>query len=246
MSSEKNMDEMLKVAQQHFNNGEYNLAEAILNQLILNNFKSAHVFHMLGSIYYDKGKFKKAIRAFKRALEIDPSFTDASVGLSIILNDLGRYEEGRKVFLEAQAVLQKKTPHSQLNEQLAQKHDELGQLYFQNQLYQEALEQYQKSLKLSHREPEITMNIVECYTRLGKTDKAFALLKNLCSKYPDFYGAQIRLGKLFFESHQIPEAIATWEEVLKKDPNNLSAQEHLRIANSIQTTSIEKEPPCPN
>ena len=60
---------------------------------------------MLATIYYDKGQFSKAIKTFKRALEIDPTYTDASVGLSIILNDLGRYEEGKEVFQKAQKLL---------------------------------------------------------------------------------------------------------------------------------------------
>src|SRR5262249_52159681 len=96
---------MLSAARDYFRDNKYNLAEPILNQMILKNAKSAEVFHMLGTIYYDQGKFNKAIRAFRRALEIEPTFTDASVGLSIILNDIGKYDEGRQVFHEARELL---------------------------------------------------------------------------------------------------------------------------------------------
>ncbi len=48
---------------------------------------------MLASIAFDRGQLKRAIQLFKQSLEIDPEFTDSSVGLSIILNDLGRYDE---------------------------------------------------------------------------------------------------------------------------------------------------------
>jgi tetratricopeptide (TPR) repeat protein len=67
--------------------------------------KNPEVFQMLGTIYYDQGKFNKAIKTFQRALEIDPSYTDASVGLSIILNDIGRYDEGKKVFQDAKKLI---------------------------------------------------------------------------------------------------------------------------------------------
>ena len=97
LDSEKQND-LIETAQELFNKGKYSQVEAIINQLILNNCKDPTIFQMLGTIFYDQGKFNKAIRSFKRALEIDPGYTDASVGLSIILNDLGRYEEGKKVF----------------------------------------------------------------------------------------------------------------------------------------------------
>src|ERR1051325_6937214 len=107
MSSES--DDMLSAARDYFKENRYALAEPLLNQLILKNAKSPEVFQMLGTIYYDQGKFNKAIRAFKRALELEPTYTDASVGLSIILNDIGKYEEGRKVFEDARELLNKQS-----------------------------------------------------------------------------------------------------------------------------------------
>ena len=155
--------DLLRTAEEHFNEGRYPASESILNQLILNGCKEPLLFHMLGTIYYDQGKFNKAIRAFKRALEIDPAFTDASVGLSIILNDLGKYEEGRKVFEEAKALLasKDKTSDPYINEKLSVKHDELGELYFQYERFNEALEQFFKALNLSSRRCEIVMKIVQ-------------------------------------------------------------------------------------
>src|SRR3954453_9220247 len=120
---------MLTTAREYFKENKYSLAEPLLNQLILKNAKSPEVFQMLGTIYYDQGKFNKAIRSFRRALELDPTYTDASVCLSIILNDLGRYEDGRKVFDEAKDILKSRstTEDPYMNEKFAIKHDELGE-----------------------------------------------------------------------------------------------------------------------
>src|SRR6185312_8337434 len=165
---------MLSTAREYFRENKYSLAEPLLNQLILKNAKSAEVFHMLGTIYYDQGKFNKAIRAFRRALELEPTFTDASVGLSIILNDIGKYEEGKKVFEEARDLLNKQSANEDLyiNEKFSHKHDELGEMYFHHTRYKEALEQYYNALSLSSRKPELTMKIVECFARLQEADKA--------------------------------------------------------------------------
>lgn len=228
-------DEMLAAARDHFKENKYALAEPILNQLILKNAKSAEVFHMLGTIYYDQGKFNKAIRAFRRALELEPTFTDASVGLSIILNDIGRYDEGRKVFEDARELLstQNAGQDPYINEKFGIKHDELGEMYFQHQRYKEALEQYYKALSLSSRKPELTMKIVETYLRLQDLHKALRELRALTRDFPGFLSARVRLGKLLFDSGDIQGAVDQWEAILQREPAHAEAQRLLRQAQAL-------------
>jgi cytochrome c-type biogenesis protein CcmH/NrfG len=228
-------DEMLDSAREYFRENKYSLAEPILNQLILKNAKSPEVFHMLGTIYYDQGKFNKAIRAFRRALELEPTFTDASVGLSIILNDIGKYEEGRKVFDEARELLARQNSNDDpyINEKFSIKHDELGEMYFQHQRYKEALEQYYKALSLSTRKPELTMKIVECYLRLQESEKALRELRNLVKEYPGFLSARVRLGKILYDTSDVQGAIEQWEAILHRDPNHGEAQRLLRQAQAL-------------
>ncbi len=233
------MDELLKTAQDYFKANKYSAAEPLLNQLILKGTKSADIFHMLGTIYYDQGKFNKAIRAFKRALEIDPSFTDASIGLSIILNDLGRYEEGRRVFEEAQGLLERHRAFSDpyVNEKLAIKHDELGELYLRYNRIKDGMEQYYKALALSNRKAELGLKIAECYVKLEDYSRAITDLQNLIRDFPTLNTARIRLGQLYYDSGQIPEGVAQWEVVLQKDPQHSEAKRLLKQAQSIEITN---------
>ncbi len=244
----KNLDseinkELLEKAKEHFRESRYSAAEPILNQLILQNYKPPEIFHMLGTIYYDQGKFNKAIRSFRRALEIDPSFTDASVGLSIILNDLGRYEEGRKIFEEAQVMLKKNSSQDDpyIKEKLALKHDELGELYFQYKMFSEALEQYTRARHLSQRRAELTMKVAECFLRTSEADKAIQELRDLVKEEPQFLNARIKLGQAFYEDGQVPEAIDQWEAVLQLDSHHPEAHRLLRQAQSIEVTMMMPE-----
>lgn len=236
MSEEFDHEDLLEEARKHFQVGELKEAEPLINQLILGGFKSAEVFHMLGTLLYDQGKFSKAIRSFKRALEFDPSFTDASIGLSIILNDLGRYEEGKKVFEEAQLMLAHKNAEEDpyVNEKLALKHDELGELYSQFKRIPEAIAQYEAALELSSRKPELMMKIVECHMKLEDSETAIRLLKELLEEYPEFSGARNRLGKAYYELGRVPEAIEAWEEVLRYDEDNADAKRHLAKVEHIE------------
>ncbi len=233
-------EEVLKEARQQFNSNSYGSAEPLLNQLILRSYKSAEVFHMLGVIFYDQGKFNKAIRSFQRALEIDPAFTDSSVGLSIILNDLGRYEEGRKVFEGARNILSERSssddPH--MNEKLSHKHDELGEMYLRYQRPNEALEQYEAARRLSTRKAELSMKIVRCWIELGNSMQASKELRALIVEFPQFLPARVQLGRLHYDAGQVTEAIEAWEEVLAREPDHTEAKQLIQKADALDYTNL--------
>lgn len=224
--------DLLETARENFKNANYKLAESILQQLVMMNIQNPEVQHMLASIYYDQGKFNKAIKTFKRALEIDPEFIDAAVGLSIILNDLGKYEEGKKVFQAAQKVLDQKKvqrdPYTQ--EKLAAKHDELGELYFQYKQYQDAISHYEKALELTSKKSETKMKIVECYLKLDENDLAIKTLQQVILASPHFTQAKLKLGLIFYKTKRFVDAIEQWEGILLKDPQNSIANQYLQMA----------------
>jgi tetratricopeptide (TPR) repeat protein len=233
-------DEMLSEAKEAFINGNYKVAEPMLNQLILQNSRNAEVYQMLATIYYDKGQFNKAIRTFKRALEIDPTYTDASVGLSIILNDLGRYDEGSQIFEEAQKLLERKSGKmdSYVEEKIASKHEELADIYFQYKFYKESLDQLFHAQKLTSRKAEITMRIAECYVKLDDADRAIRELKALIREYPHFIPARLKLGVIYYNMNNLAEATEQWENILIRDPQHPEALKYLKMANAAGITTL--------
>jgi len=234
-------EDMLSEAREYFIDGNYKMAEPILQQMLLQNTRNPEVYQMLATIYYDKGQFSKAIKTFKRALEIDPTYTDASVGLSIILNDLGKYDEGKQVFIDAQAQLEKKTGKNDpfIDEKLSSKHEELADLYFQYKRYNEALDQLLKAQKLSTRKAEITMRIAEVHVQLGQTERAVKDLRALIREYPHFIPARLKLGVIYYNSNNIAEATEQWENILMRDPQHPEALRYLKMAQAAGITSIE-------
>ncbi|WP_413559318.1 tetratricopeptide repeat protein [Bdellovibrio sp. HCB209] len=234
-------DDMISEARGYFINGNYKMAEPILNQMLLQNTRNPEVYQMLATIAYDKGQFSKAIKTFKRALEIDPTYTDASVGLSIILNDLGKYDEGKQVFLDAQAQLDKKSGKQDpfVDEKLASKHEELADLYYQYKRYNEALEQLLKAQKLSSRKAEITLRVAEVNVQLNQSDRAIKDLKSLIREYPHLIPARLKLGAIYYNSNNIAEATEQWENILIRDPQHPEALRYLKMAQAAGITSID-------
>jgi tetratricopeptide (TPR) repeat protein len=232
--------EILDRARQLFIAGDYAGSETLLHQLLTINNRIPEIFHILGTIYYDRNQFSKAIKHFQRALEVDPLYTDASVGLSLILNDLGRYEEGRNVFEAAQKALaesKKRQADPYIEEKLAKQHLALGDIYFQYERYGEALEQLYKAFGLSQK-PEIKLKIIDCYVKKGETEKAIRELKVFVKENPANTKAQTWLGLLLYSSKRVADAVDQWEKVLYRDPQNEEAKKYIRQAQQNRTTEL--------
>lgn len=232
--------ELLETTREHFREGNYRIAESLLQQLLLQDSRNPEVFHMLATIYYDQGKFNKAIKTFRRALEIDPAYTDASVGLSIILNDIGKYDDAKKVFSDAQERLAKKNTENDpyIQERLSIKHDELGEMYFQYKRYDEALEQYSRALTLSSRKAELKMKIIECWIKKEDTSRATKELQSLVQDYPTFVPARLKLGLVYYNARRTLDAVEQWERVLVRDPEHPLALKYIRMAQEAGSTLL--------
>ena len=68
---------------------ELKKAEQYLSRFVSSGEDHPNVYFELGNLYHLRGEIGRAIKSFKKTLEIDPSHTDASISLSVLLNDVG-------------------------------------------------------------------------------------------------------------------------------------------------------------
>lgn len=236
--------QLIEEARAAFIEGDYAIAEPLLNQPTLLNSKNPEVLQMLATIYYDQGKFNKAINTFKKALEIEPHYTDAAVGLSIILNDIGRYDDAKKIFEQAKAQLDsKKQTHTEisdteLHEKFAAKHAELADLYLQHQYFSKSAEQYTNAISLSVKKTDLIIRLCECYVQSGQKDKAIKELKTLLQSDPKLTAPRLKLGLILYNSHHIAEAVDQWENILRYDSKNQEALRYLKMAQAAGVTTL--------
>ncbi len=241
------MDESLKIifetASNHFTNGDYKKTEPILNQLVLKNYKNAKLFYMLGAIQYQKNDIKNAIRSFKRSLEIDQSFTDAGIGLSVIYNDLGHYEEGKKVFANTQKQLKSPVLIKQRDSKdkiFLTKHLELAKLYNEEKNYNEALQQLIKAKKFSDEAVKIQILISECLLNLKEYQKAIHELNNIVSKESSNVPALMRLGQVYTLTGQKNLAQNSFEKILLIDRHHVGANQRLNILRTQHSNPVKE------
>ena len=101
---------------------------------------------------------------FRRALEINPAYTEAALNLAVTYNDLGKYREAKEVYQRALAA-SKNAPRSLdpfAKGKIANMHADIGAAYHAVGMYADAVREYQRALALCP-------TFVDIRTRLGTT-----------------------------------------------------------------------------
>ncbi len=218
-------EELFEVALDYFDTGKYDQAENILNQIILKT-PTANSFHLLGAISYEKGLFQKALKAFKKALKLDPDHIESSIGLSIILNDFGNYEKGSEVFDKAHKKLQLEKPENQqLTHQLVEHHNKLFELYKSLHEYEDCLYHLKKIKNLvpDQSKSSISTQIVSCLIKLEQFSDALSEAKILLKNQPESVQILFQTAKLHFQLDQLEEAENLLDIALNLDPHHTEA-----------------------
>ena len=225
------VEDLLRLAREDVTRSQLSSAERTLEQAMLMNNQVAETFYLLGFVYSKKGRFKKAILAFERALNLDPFHTEAAIALSSLYNDVGRYKEGAAVFLKAKKRLGQSLPghDPRINQNLAKRHYELGLLYLRFERFQEAHHEFAKALNLEPENLSYSIQMAKCMAKIGDREGASSLLRKSIEAHPKSVEARIQLGILYHSTQKLKEAHREWQEALALDPDNRSAQMYLSM-----------------
>ncbi|MBL7669136.1 MAG: tetratricopeptide repeat protein [Bdellovibrionaceae bacterium] len=234
-------EDLLQEARVYYHKRNFRMLEPILQQFFVQNSRSPELYHMQANVFLNKGQFTKAINSFKQALEQDPTYIEASVGLSVLLNDLGKYDEAKLVYQQAEKYVdrQKEQVDPSINERLATKHEEIADLYIQSRKFNEAIEQLHFAQNLSQRKAEISLRIADLYAKIGQDSRAIKELKSLLGLHPHFVAARLRLGLILYGLNKLEEAIEQWESALLRDSQNQEAQKYIRMARAASGKKID-------
>lgn len=225
------VDDLLRLAKEDIARNSLSSAERTLEQAILMNNQVPDAFHLLGYVYSKKGKFKKAILAFERALGLDPFHTEAAIALSSLYNDVGRYKDGATVFFKAKKRLDRTLPgcDPRINQSLAERHYELGLLYMRFERFQEAHHEFAKALNLEPDNVDNAVQMAKCLAKGGEKERAIQFLKKTLETNPKSVDAKIQLGILYHSQQRVKDAHREWQDALSLDPDNKSAQMYISM-----------------
>jgi tetratricopeptide (TPR) repeat protein len=232
----------VKKAKEAFQRNDLKTAALLLNEAIEQNPNSTEAFFYLANVFHVRGELGKAIKAFQRVLELDANHTDAAISLSVIYNDIGKYEEAKQIFEKANNQVKNTQnqgvtdPH--LNKKFSLKHYELAEMYTSYGRFEEALFEYNKAATLDPDNLEIRIKVAKNYTKKGFTSKAFEELKRLKNEQPGYMPARIALGLLYYGNGNIIEAQAEWQNVLSRDPSHAEALMYVNLSRGATETTV--------
>jgi|GEM_PF-1306840 tetratricopeptide (TPR) repeat protein len=110
---------------------------------------------------------------------------------------------------------------------LSEAHYQLGKLYLDRAMFDEAIGSLKVALLLKHASAQKDLAIA--YYKSGKLDDAEALFKEMLVKTPNDMDLRYRLGNVYLAKGMLNEAGAEFRQVLQIDPNNGGA--HNGLAN---------------
>src|SRR4030067_1203051 len=167
---------------------KYDTALQYLEKGAAEKSQFADVYNMLGLIYYNNSRFEDAIKAFKKAIEINPAYTEASLNLSVVYNELGQFERSSEVYASAREG--RTDAESYLDPyvkgKLANMHAGLGAIYKDLGFYNDAAAAFKKALKLRPEFADIRTSLGVVLRDMKNYDGAIKELEETVTQHPAY------------------------------------------------------------
>jgi len=231
------LEELYKQGTEAFDKGDYIAAERFFYDILRQNPRFADIQNKIGIIYNQTNRLGLATEAFEKALSINPGYTEASLNLAITYSDLGKYEKAREVFERAAHFIEKAgeavTSTSGIDPfvrgKLADEHLRLGNMYYELRLLDEAIEEYQKALRLSPNFSDIITHLGIAYRDKGMYDEAIREFNHAKECNPRYMPARLHLGITYYSQGFYGLAEEEWREALVFDPDNSAVRTYLNF-----------------
>jgi tetratricopeptide (TPR) repeat protein len=227
----KNIGTLIEEGKFFYTSNKLKKAEGLFKKVVAENDGFADVHNYLGLIAHADGRYGEAIKAFKKALKANPRYTEAMLNLSILYNDLGQYENAKKLVNKTRKDARKKKTSMDpfIRSKLANKHAEVGDWYHGVGAYSEAVKEYQKALDLENRYVDIRTKLAVCHREKGNKELALDELKKAVKDGAKYTDAHIQLGVTYYALGKKTEARRVWRAASKKFPSNKTIKMYLRF-----------------
>jgi serine/threonine protein kinase/tetratricopeptide (TPR) repeat protein len=184
-----------------YDNGDYNTALTIFEQMEANYPRDKEVYLWKGLCLWRNGDYKKAIASYNKILELDPDFNVMYVSLAQAYADDENY-------IEASAMMRKTIA---LHPGQPEGRNLLGNIYFRMGKYDDAIKEYEAmiEIKKEYRSYRAYLDIAQAYWVKGDLEKGQEILNKYVEQTTDLAGkawAYLAFYRIAISNGQAKEA----------------------------------------
>jgi tetratricopeptide (TPR) repeat protein len=170
--------------------------------------------------YHQAGRMDQAIALYRRALAMQPNFTEAEVNLGAALQETGAY---------AQAIVHLRQAIAQCPD-FAVAHYNLGNAL--SAAGQDPRTAYREAVALKPDYADAWYNLAMAQDAAGDSREAQACYRNAIAAAPSFAAAHMNLGVLLFNDGLHEEALSAYDRALEASPRLAAA--HSNRGNTLR------------
>ena len=198
-----------------------------------------------GYIKWDEKDFEESIKLYKKAIELNPKYTDAYNGWGYSLYEQKKFNEASAIYRKALTI----DPNNKYSFHY------MGMNYEAQDKMDSADMMYKKTIKSDPGYPDVYTDYGNFLKKQKKYEEAREMFEKLVELTPKSSLAYTECGNLCLEQNKLDEALDMYNKALKLDTLNtvafigtanvLSGQKKLEEANSIYRRSIKLDPSNP-
>ena len=200
-----------------YTEGKIDKAIKTIENLIIDNSDESILFNLLGACKAAQDDIQGALINYTKAVEINPSYSDAYFNLGNIYQQLNQIDESINSYKKS----------IELNPKFPEAHNNLGNIYQQLFMPDEAIVQFENAIKYGPHLAEAHYNLAFILNSKGRKNDSIEHYEKCIELNPEFVIAHNNLGKIFLDIGNNTLAESCFEKVIELDPNYAEAYNNL-------------------
>lgn len=189
-------------------------------QTRLDTKPAAYDFYLRGRGYLEdynnQDNIDNAIAQFEQAIAVDKNYAPAYAAMGMAHNTGFRLKNRGKDWVE-----KAKTECDQalaITPQLAEGRTCLGNVFVSTGHYEEAVQQFQRSLELDHNSDQTLRSLADAYQKLGKPAAAEDAYRKAISLRPNYWGVYSAFGWFYYKQADYVDAVGMFKKATQLAP----------------------------
>jgi type IV pilus biogenesis/stability protein PilW len=179
----------------------------------------AHIHFNSGVSFYNQREFSKAIHAYQKVVELDPTYVEAYNNLGIIYQMMGDVERAFESYRKS----------TEINPRYEKGYNNLGILLYLRGRNEEALESFQKALAINPNNVESHINLGILFKKKGQWEKAIESYQKALAINPLHREALYNIALLYEQLGNMELAINHYQQFIQ-----LSSKSHPELVVKVQ------------